>query len=32
MLQETRNYARSIERLLPADFNLNIYDQLLVAA
>ncbi len=32
MLQETRDYARSIERLLPADFNLKIYDQLLVAA
>lgn len=31
MLEETRNYARSIERLLPGDFNLNIYDQLLAA-
>ena len=31
MLEETRNFARSIERLLPADFNLGIYDQLLVA-
>ena len=32
MLEETRNFARSIERLLPADFNLQIYDQLLTAA
>lgn len=31
MLEETRNYARSIERLLPGDFNLTIYDQLLAA-
>ena len=31
MLEETRSYARSIERLLPGDFNLNIYDQLLAA-
>ena len=31
MLEETRNYARSIEKLLPGDFNLKIYDQLLVA-
>ncbi|MEO8315446.1 MAG: hypothetical protein ABI645_11690, partial [Pseudomonadota bacterium] len=31
MLEETRSFARSIERLLPADFNLKIYDQLLVA-
>jgi hypothetical protein len=31
MLQETRDFARSIERLLPADFNLTIYDQLLAA-
>ena len=31
MLEETRNYARSIERLLPGDFNLDIYDQLLAA-
>jgi hypothetical protein len=32
LLLETRDYARSIERLLPADFNLAIYDQLLAAA
>jgi len=31
MLEETRKYARSIERLLPGDFNLQIYDQLLTA-
>ena len=31
MLEETRNYARSIDKLLPADFNLKIYDQLLAA-
>lgn len=31
MLQETRDFARSIERLLPGDFNLQIYDQLLAA-
>jgi Ferritin-like len=31
MLEETRNYARSIERLLPPDFSLAIYDQLLAA-
>jgi hypothetical protein len=31
MLEETRNYARSIEKLLPGDFNLKIYDQLLAA-
>jgi Ferritin-like len=31
MLEETRTYARSIERLLPGDFNLGIYDQLLAA-
>ena len=31
MLEETRNYARSIEKLLPGDFNLQIYDQLLAA-
>jgi hypothetical protein len=31
MLEETRNYARSIEKLLPGDFNLAIYDQLLAA-
>ncbi|MEO6078173.1 MAG: ferritin-like domain-containing protein [Steroidobacteraceae bacterium] len=31
MLEETRNFARSIEKLLPGDFNLKIYDQLLAA-
>jgi hypothetical protein len=31
MIQETRDYARSIERLLPGDFNLQLYDQLLAA-
>jgi len=31
MLEETRNYAQSIDKLLPADFNLKIYDQLLKA-
>jgi hypothetical protein len=31
MLVETRNYARSIEKVLPGDFNLKIYDQLLAA-
>lgn len=31
MLEETRKYARSIERLLPGDFSLQIYDQLLTA-
>jgi hypothetical protein len=31
MLEETRTFARSIERLLPGDFNLTIYDQLLAA-
>jgi hypothetical protein len=31
MLEETRNFARSIDRLLPANFNLTIYDQLLAA-
>jgi len=31
MLEQTRNFARAIERLLPADFNLSIYDQLLAA-
>jgi hypothetical protein len=31
MLEETRDYARSIERLLPGDFNLDIYDQLIAA-
>ena len=31
MLQETRDFARSIEKLLPGDFDLKIYDQLLKA-
>lgn len=31
MLEETRNCARSIERLLPGDYNIKIYDQLLPA-
>lgn len=31
MLEETRDYARSIEKLLPADFSLQIYDQLLAS-
>jgi hypothetical protein len=31
LLTETRDYARSIEKLLPGDFNLKIYDQLLAA-
>jgi hypothetical protein len=31
MLEETRSYARSIEKLLPGDFTLQIYDQLLAA-
>jgi hypothetical protein len=31
MLTETRDYARSIENLLPGDFNIKIYDQLLAA-
>jgi len=31
MLEEARDYAQSIERLLPRDFNLKIYDQLLAA-
>lgn len=29
MVEEARNYARSIERLLPPDYSLAIYDQLL---
>jgi hypothetical protein len=29
MLTETRDFARSIEHLLPADFSMQIYDQLL---
>lgn len=31
MLEETRDYARSIEKLLPGDFNMALYDQLLNA-
>jgi hypothetical protein len=31
MLEETRSYARTIERLLPGDFNIKLYDQLLAA-
>ncbi len=31
LLEETRAYARSIEKLLPGDFNIKIYDQLLAA-
>jgi hypothetical protein len=31
MLEETRDYARSIEHLLPSDFTPAIYDQLLAA-
>ena len=31
MLQETCDFARSIENLLPGDFDLQIYDQLLTA-
>lgn len=31
MLQETRDLARALENLLPADFDLQIYDQLLNA-
>jgi hypothetical protein len=31
MLQETRDYARSIENLLPGDFSIELYDQLLTA-
>ncbi len=31
MLQETRDFARSIENLLPGDFDLQIYEQLLNA-
>lgn len=32
MLTETRDFARSIEHLLPADFSMAIYDQLIVEA
>jgi hypothetical protein len=31
MLQETRDFSRSIENLLPGDFNMEIYEQLLQA-
>jgi len=31
MLQETRDLARDLENLLPPDFNIEIYDQLLAA-
>lgn len=31
ILEETRSYARSIEPLLPADFNIKLYDQLLTS-
>lgn len=31
LLQETSNFARSIEHLLPGDFDLKIYEQLLTA-
>jgi hypothetical protein len=31
LLTETRDYARSIEKLLPGDFNIKVYDQLLAA-
>ena len=31
MLQETRDLARALEDLLPGDFDLQIYDQLLAA-
>jgi hypothetical protein len=31
MLEEARKHAQSIERLLPGDFNLKVYDQLLAA-
>ena len=31
MLEESRDFARSIEHLLPADFNLKLYDELLIA-
>jgi hypothetical protein len=29
MLEETRDFARSIEPLLPGDFTLELYDQML---
>jgi hypothetical protein len=31
MLEETRKHAQSIERLLPGDFNIKLYDQLLAS-
>ncbi len=31
MLTETRDLARAIENLLPPDFDIKIYDQLLAA-
>jgi hypothetical protein len=31
MLTETRDFARSIEHLVPGDFSLEIYDKLLSA-
>lgn len=31
MVEEARDFARSIERLLPRDFNVKLYDQLLAA-
>jgi hypothetical protein len=31
LLSETRDFARSIDHLLPGDFNLDLYDQLLAA-
>jgi hypothetical protein len=30
-VEETMDYARSIEKLLPADFNIGLYGQLLTA-
>jgi rubrerythrin len=32
LIEETRNYAQSIERILPGDFNIKLYDQLLAAS
>ena len=31
MLEEARNYARSIENLLPGDFDIKVYDQVMAA-
>jgi hypothetical protein len=31
MIEEARDFARSVERLLPRDFNVKLYDQLLAA-